>query len=225
MYTSYVYNFSCLPYIYKQGASYNLRIYALQSSSSFPETPRQYERRYLDEGHPYTNGYHLEEGHPYTYNPLKHSDMGLSNAMRRNRVVNDERSGSSSHHNINQYDSSSIQPMNGEEQLQYQQTNDEIPQQPLLHTRRTFRDQATSSLLTFEQEKYLIKLVKRASAVKRVRSDMMEWLSKDFQQCGGITNLQWANACFVTVDQLHEVLSGGQEARERLRYYYCHGYC
>ena len=62
-----------------------LDTFALQSSPR--NTPRNNiaQLRYLDEGHPYTNGYHLDDPHPYTYNPAKRSDVGLSNAMRRNR--------------------------------------------------------------------------------------------------------------------------------------------
>ena len=241
---------------------------ALQSSSSFPETPRHnIAQRYLDEGHPYTNGFHFDEGHPYTYNPIKGSDMGLSHAMRRNRPADDgiERGfqdASDSNYGSNTFSESnngySMQPEDSENQLQYEpqfsnqnfaieeEALDEIPQQQqksrstlrrksklvprqmsssiLRKSRSKSKNQEavieSSALLTFEEEKQIAEDIRCFRSVTRTRDDMVEWMSRETgyqnQRRTEPSEYQWASACSLTVDQLHEVLSRGQEARTRL---------
>ena len=244
---------------------------ALQASSSFPETPRHnIAQRYLDEGHPYTNGYHFDEGHPYTYNPIKGSDMGLSHAMRRNRPddgverVFQDTSDNNFPYNSNTFSESNngysmVQSDDSEnQQLQYEpqfsnqnfaikeEAMDEIPQQQ--KKRSTLRrksklvphqlsssilrksrgksknqeaDIQSSALLTFEEEKEIAEDIRCFRSVTRTRDDMVEWMSRETgypqsQHRTEPSEYQWASACSLTIDQLHEVLSRGQEARTRL---------
>ena len=233
---------------------------ALQSSPR--NTPRNNiaQLRYLDEGHPYTNVYHLDDPHPYTYNPTKRSDMGLSNAMRRNRVLDDgvdrgfyqyyddeyntesiDSSSSSYQYGVDGNSSTEDQILDDqvdEDEYEYNEIPQHQSQKRSIWRRKgklAPRQLGTSmmskgnrrrkeELLTFEEEKEIAEDIRCFRSVTRTRDEMIDWMTKEIQRKGGShtyhrgepSDYQLAAACYITVDQLHDIMSKGQEARTRL---------
>ena len=236
---------------------------ALQSSPR--NTPRNNiaQLRYLDEGHPYTNGYHLDDPHPYTYNPATRSDVGLSNAMRRNRddgierrfyqyddESNTESIDSSSSYQYGVDGNSSTE--DGSYSSSYPVLDDQVDEDVYEYNEmprhqsqkrsiwrrkgKLARQLGTSmmskgnnrrrkeELLTFEEEKEIAEDIRCFRSVTRTRDDIIDYMTKEIQRKGGShtyhrgepSDSQLAAACYITVDQLHDIMSKGQEARTRL---------
>jgi len=211
-----------------------LDTYGLQSPRNTPRNNIA-QLRYLDEGHPYTNGYHLDDPHPYTYNPAKRSDMGLSNAMRRNRDDGIERGFYQYYDdesNTESIDSSSSYPILDDQVDEDVYEYNEMPRhqsQKRSIWRRKDRtsseiETTSSGLLTFEEEKEIAEDIRCFRSVTRTRDDIIDYMTKEIQRKGGShtyhrgepSDSQLAAACYITVDQLHDIMSKGQEARTRL---------
>jgi len=216
----------------------HLDTFELQSSSR--NTPRNNiaQLRYLDEGHPYTNGYHLDDPHPYTYNPTKRSDVGLSNAMRRNRDDGIERGfyyGVDGNSSMEDGSYSSSYPVLDDQVNEDTYDYNEIPQHQSwrrkgkLAPRQSMMSKGNNrrrkeELLTFEEEKKIAEDIRCFRSVTRTRDDIIDYMTKEIQRKGGShtyhrgepSDSQLAAACYITVDQLHDIMSKGQEARTRL---------
>ncbi|KAL7542093.1 hypothetical protein ACHAXR_013213 [Thalassiosira sp. AJA248-18] len=76
----------------------------------------------------------------------------------------------------------------------------------------------SSDLLTFDEEKEIAEDIQSFRSVTRARDNLLEWMSREFNgnQHSGPSEYQWASACSLSVDQLHEIMAKGQAARTRL---------
>jgi RNA polymerase sigma factor (sigma-70 family) len=83
----------------------------------------------------------------------------------------------------------------------------------------------SSNLLTFEEEKDIAYDIQTFRAVMRVRDNLVEWMTKDAVHNHQLKNQhnhfeppmdQWAAACSLSVYELSDVVTRGQEARTKL---------
>eukprot|EP00985_Skeletonema_marinoi_P006497 scaffold2811_cov126-Skeletonema_marinoi.AAC.7 len=82
-----------------------------------------------------------------------------------------------------------------------------------------------SELLTFEEEKEISTDIQTFRSVMRVRDNLVEWMTKDAVNTNQLIDQQnhfeppmdqWAAACSLTVSELSDVVTRGQEARTKL---------
>jgi len=207
---------------------------ALQSSPSFPQTPR---------GHNIAQGY-FDEGHPFSYDPTNfdsssidfseqmQSTDGSTNGMQSPVLAPID--------TINNVHSDYTWQFGPEAQTEERDVAPErqhiskvrrrsrLAPRPMsasiLSTRRKKRTtrgrvgDAPSSpdLLTFEEEKEIAGDIRRFRSVTQARDNLSDWMARGGNPHGGISEYQWASACSLSVDQLHDVMARGQEARTRL---------
>mmetsp|Transcript_13423 Transcript_13423/g.29150 ORF Transcript_13423/g.29150 Transcript_13423/m.29150 type:complete len:579 (+) Transcript_13423:275-2011(+) len=86
---------------------------------------------------------------------------------------------------------------------------------------RTQNSVASSQLLTFDEEKEIAEDIRKFRSVTRARDNLAEWMAREMKRVGGNqhgepSEYQWASACSLSVDQLHDVMTRGQEARTKL---------
>jgi len=94
----------------------------------------------------------------------------------------------------------------------------------ILSTRRKGRTPtaaASPDLLTFDEEKEIAEDIRYFRSVTRARDNLVEWMSREINRAGENQNsepseYQWASACSLSVFQLHEIMTRGQEARTKL---------
>mmetsp|Transcript_887 Transcript_887/g.1439 ORF Transcript_887/g.1439 Transcript_887/m.1439 type:complete len:590 (-) Transcript_887:73-1842(-) len=82
-----------------------------------------------------------------------------------------------------------------------------------------------SELLTFEEEKEISTDIQTFRSVMRVRDNLVEWMTKDAVHTNQLIDQQnhfeppmdqWAAACSLTISELSDVVTRGQEARTKL---------
>lgn len=191
--------------------------HALQSSSSFPQTPRgpNIAHRYLDDGHPFTFGY-SDEGHPFTYDPTHR--MGVDGPS--GAETTDSRG-----FRFNHFDSSppleavDETDMGKDTKRQRRRTPRRkgrmAPRSLSSSMLQTPTKSQTASLLTFEEEREISAEIQRFKSVTQARDNLLEWMSRENNNMEP-SYYQWASACSLSVDQLHDIMTRGQEARTKL---------
>ena len=207
----------------------------MQSSPSFPQSPRGHNiaHRYLDDGHPLTYGQF--DNHNFNYDPTQVV------APSGNSEMSDQSDSQMSVSNDYSYYVGFIPPMEQEQEIEeelIQQTQQQqshrstarrkSTQAPralsssILPTRRRRSQQmeveGSSNLLTFDEEVEITGHIQNFQLVSRARDNLLEWMSRELgnQQGSEPSEYQWASACSLSVDQLHEVMSSGHEAKTRL---------
>jgi len=74
-----------------------------------------------------------------------------------------------------------------------------------------------SNLLTSEEETEIALKIRSFQSVMKVRESLVDWMARDNQsQDNELNNFQWAAACKLTVEELEEIISEGDEARTKL---------
>lgn len=92
----------------------------------------------------------------------------------------------------------------------------------ILPTRRNSRKSEAinplSDLLTFDEEREIAGDIRNFRSVTRARDNLAEWMSREvgWNQNSESSEFQLASACSLTVDQLRDVMTRGQEARTKL---------
>ncbi|KAL7522411.1 hypothetical protein ACHAWX_007089 [Stephanocyclus meneghinianus] len=91
----------------------------------------------------------------------------------------------------------------------------------ILPTKRNNAKTPSSDLLTFEEEVQIAHRIKKFRAAVRVRDQLSDWMAKEVSHRGAEhrcrpSEEQWASACSLSVRQLHDVMTQGQEARTKL---------
>jgi RNA polymerase sigma factor (sigma-70 family) len=85
---------------------------------------------------------------------------------------------------------------------------------------RTRRKATSTDLLTFDEEREIAGTIKLFRSVTQARENLMDWMCKngaiEMNQNMEPLDHQWASACSLSVDQLHDIVTRGQEARTRL---------
>lgn len=208
---------------------------ALQSSSSFPQTPRgqNIAQRYLDEGHPFSYGQPVSEGNPFTYDPTYFIDgakgtNGPGRAMQATAKIEisaapDCRNNFESYPPLEEINES----VDRRPRITLRRKSKLAPRSrspSMLPTRRKSQKSQippSPDLLTFEEETEIAESIKNFRSVTKARDTLLDWMSREFNRAGGNqpgepSEFQWAAACSLTVDQLHDVVNRGQEARTRL---------
>lgn len=210
----------------------NLCADALQSIPSFPQTPRHnIAQRYLDEGHPYTfdpNNFDIGS----SVDLSKELQMDVPNGARRTVQATIEMNASRDY----SYNSDTISPTEeiGMIEVPEQQRRTTLRRKSSLSPRslgssifpsrrkpHTPQAITSSKLLTFDEEKEIAEDIRKFRSVTQARDNLDEWMSREINRVGGnqhgdLSEYQWASACSLSVDQLHDVMTRGQEARTRL---------
>eukprot|EP00580_Thalassiosira_gravida_P014880 CAMPEP_0201684624 /NCGR_PEP_ID=MMETSP0494-20130426/52739_1 /ASSEMBLY_ACC=CAM_ASM_000839 /TAXON_ID=420259 /ORGANISM="Thalassiosira gravida, Strain GMp14c1" /LENGTH=603 /DNA_ID=CAMNT_0048168439 /DNA_START=448 /DNA_END=2260 /DNA_ORIENTATION=- len=218
---------------------------ALQASPSFPQTPRgqNIAHHYLDEGHPFSyDPTTFDIGS--SVNLSEQLYMNGPNGMQRKvqatieTDVTSEIETSANRDFRHTYDS-------GAHTEEIEKVPEFVPPEPhrrttlrrrsklaprllsasILPTRRkkrTTQAVKSSDLLTFDEEKDIAEDIRRFRSVTRARDNLSEWMSREINRVAGgnqhgePSEYQLASSCSLSVDQLHEVMARGQEARTRL---------
>ena len=187
---------------------------ALQSSSSFPQSPRgpNTAYRYLDEGHPFTFGY--LEGHPFTYDPTNRMEGPTDGAAPDYRYYPD----SNRPLPLEEIDDVQVRRQRSTSRRRSGLALGSLSGSSMLPTRRRSQIvQSTPSppdLLTFEEEIEITADIQRFQRVTRTLDYLSDWMAREHYNQP--SEYQWASACSLSIDELHDIMARGQEAGTKL---------